>query len=68
MLLPDMLVPNAPYAHVPIIGNGPRPAGKPATDLTARAVRVCNRDPMAVKRYLDRHMELASLIYSGAGE
>lgn len=44
------------------IANGPKPAGGTNTtpDLTARAVRTCNRKPEAVEAYLRLHRTLGS--------
>lgn len=48
----------------------PKPAGaKPTTpDLTARAVRTCNRKPDAVETYLRLHRTLDKTTCSGAGD
>lgn len=55
-----------PFVHVPGTGNGQRPAGSQNTpDLTMRAMRLGNRKPEAVKRYLAKHQALASRIYLG---
>ena len=44
-------------------------SGTPAsTDLTARAVRMSNRDRKAAAAYLATHLALASRIYGGATE
>ena len=56
--------------HGPVAIIDPRPRhGTPAhTDLTARAVRMCNRDRKAAATYLEKHQTLASRIYSGVRE
>lgn len=55
--LTDTTSHHAPYGPVPRIAIAPKPAGaKPTTpDLTARAVRTCNRKPEAVETYLRLH-------------
>ena len=56
--------------HVVITETKPKPAGaKPTTpNLTARAVRTCNRKPEAVEAYLRLHRTLDKTTCSGASD
>lgn len=51
---------SARFSPAQPIANGPKPAGGTNTtpDLTARAVRTCNRKPEAVEAYLRMHQIL----------
>lgn len=48
----------AEFGPAPVIDPRPRLGTPASTDLTARAVRICNRDPKAVQRYLATHAAL----------
>lgn len=54
--------PRAPSCPAQSTRNGPGLVGKAssAPDLTARAVRVCNRDPALIERYLRVHQILGN--------
>lgn len=63
--LPDMHSPRAGSMSVPRIVSGQRIAApRTLPDLTARAVRVCNRNKAETARYLELHRTLASRICS----
>lgn len=58
----------AEHGPAPVIDPRPRHGTPARTDLTARAVRMCNRDRKAAATYLEKHQTLASRIYSGGRE
>jgi hypothetical protein len=48
------------YGPAPITDQTPRPSLPPLSEqsLHARAIRVCNREPRAIAKYMQTHMSL----------